>query len=272
MVRDILNSAAVGKLKDILKDRYGKGLRVSFMQEVSSLEITEESFLVSRGDLHVPIQVNNKYLATAIVEKGADLREMDQETVSQLVRLFLEPEVFNWYVEQMSHNAKAEAPTNVVPLFEPIQLGNEAKPELRVSISTNVLCLQAQNPKLIPRLAQNIHEVTQRWAFVKLSDIQSQVRSPADLKSLGALTLLIDDILQLSPAVQEIIHQSLADSSPAEEPLILIGCSSKIEDLESQNMIHPGLAKIMKIHRLEVERLPRDPQLLQETLEFMLEF
>src|SRR5690348_9533359 len=114
MVKDILESAAMGKLKSILHDRYGKGLQVSFMQEVSSLEIEEEGFLLYRGDLHIPIQVNDKYLATAVVVDGAELNATDQETVSQLVRLFLEPEVFNWYVEQAIHNSKGEITRDVI--------------------------------------------------------------------------------------------------------------------------------------------------------------
>ncbi|MEZ0392479.1 MAG: hypothetical protein ACAH59_09700 [Pseudobdellovibrionaceae bacterium] len=269
MVRDILDSVAVGKLKGILKDRYGKGLRVNFMQEVSSLEIKEDGFLLSRGDLHVPIQVNDKFLATAIVDRGASLQKTEQETVSQLIRLFLEPELFNWYVEQMTHNAKAEPPEEVISIFQPFELSEENQ---KTTAATNILCLQAKNPHLIPRLAQNIHEVAERWAFLKFSDIQDQVKTPADLKSLGALTLLIEDILNLSPEMQDILHLALADGSPADEPLLLIGCTTPVEELQAQGMLHPGLAKIMKVHRLEVERLPRDPKLMQETLEIMLEF
>jgi hypothetical protein len=262
MVKDILESAAMGKLKSILQDRYGKGLRVSFMKEVSSLEIEEDGFVLYRGDLHIPIQVNDKYLATAVVVEGAELGETDKETVSQLVRLFLEPEVFNWYVEQATHNSKSEITSDVISIFEPTL----------TALSNNLICLQTKNPVLIPRLAHNIHEVSQRWAYLRYSDIQGQIQSVADLKSLGSLTLLIDDVLQLSPEQQQILHEAVSHANPSEEPLFVIGCTSVIEDLESQGMLHAGLAKIMKIHRLDVERLPRDPKLLQEALEIMLEF
>lgn len=269
MVRDILNSAAMGKLKGILQTRYGKGLRVSFMQEVSTLEVEEDSFLLYRGDLHIPIQVNDKYLATAIVEQGADLGETEIETVSQLVRLFLEPEVFNWYVEQASHNSKTEITKDVVSLFEPFQMRPE---KTGTQITNNIVCLQAENPALIPRLAHNIHELSQRWAYLSFSDIQSQIQKPEDFKALGALTLLIDDILLLSPDMQSLLYQAVSNSKPSEEPLFIIGCTSNLESLEAQGMIHSGLAKVMKANHLEAERLPRDPKLLQESLEIMLEF
>jgi len=273
MVRDILKSAAMGKLKDILQERYGMGLQVKFMQEVSSLSFTEDGFLQACGDLHIPIQVDDKLLATAVLEKGGELQVVEQETVSQLVRLFLEPELFNWYVQQMSHNMKSvssDASPNIVSLHEAFDV--EESEYTDSEFSANVVFLEAQNPQLIPRLSHNIHEVSQHWAFLQFSDIQNEIQSVADIKTLGALTLVIDDILQVSPAHQQILNDYLSTSSVTDEPLWIIGCASRLEDLEEQNMLHPGLATILKAHRLEVERLPKDPKLLQESLEIILEF
>lgn len=270
MVKNILESAAVGKLKDILKDRYGKNLRVQFMQEVSSLTIEEDTFLLSRGDLHVPIQVNDKFFATAVVEDGADLKDDERELVSQLVRLFIEPEVFNWYIDQTTNNLKSSgAPDNVVSLH------SKESPTLsqdRPAAATNVLCLQTNNPNLIPRMARNIHDISERWAYLKFSDVEGELKSVEDFKSLGPMTLFIEDILQLSPEKQDLLLSYLSDSIPSQEPLVIVGASTPVEDLEHQEMVSSSLGKILKAHRLEVERLPRDPKLLEETLEFMLEF
>ncbi len=274
MVRDILKSNAMGKLKNILQERYGMGLQVKFMQEVSSLSWAEDGFQANGGDLHIPIQVEDKLLATAVLEKGGKLQLVEQETASQLVRLFLEPELFNWYVQQMDHNMRSSGKDNVVSIYEPTDMlgEKEADDTEGMGLSTNVICLEARNPNLIPRLSHNIHEVSERWAFLKFTDIQPQVKTVQDIRSLGTLTLVIDDILQISPAHQEMMFDYLSNSTPAEEPLMVVGCTTPIEDLEKREMIHQGLAQILKMHRLEVERLPRDPKLLQESLEIMLEF
>jgi hypothetical protein len=272
MVRDILDSAAMGKLKGILQERYGMGLRIKFMQEVSSLNFEDDTFLRTGGDLQIPIQVEDKLLATAVLEKGGELQLVEQETVSQLVRLFLEPELFNWYVQQMSHNMQSRASVvdNIVSLHE--MQYNEDEEYVDAEFSANVIFLEAQNPNLIPRLTHNIHEVSQHWALLKFSDIQDQVHTVADIRSLGDLTLVIDDILQVSPKHQQIMHDHLSTSGMTDEPLWVVGSASKLEDLQAQNMIHSGLAQILKDHRLHVERLPKDPKLLQESLEIMLEF
>ncbi len=286
MVLEIMNSAAVGKLKGIVKSRYGKDITLSFMQEASSLDFKEDAFLVSRGDLHVPIQVDSKFFATAVVESGASLQSIDQETVSQLIRLMLEPEFLTWYTKQMTHNSKqvlnSDSNSSVISIFEPFQLVELAQtvkstPEIRKTSekslsATNVICVQTPNPNLIPRIANEIHDVSKRWAFLKFSDVAIEMKSVEDLRGLGSLTLWIEDILNLSPEQQSLIHQFISDASPAEEPLLIIGSASGIESLEEQKMIHLGLGKILKMNRLEVDRLPRDPKLLQETLEFMLEF
>jgi hypothetical protein len=284
MVRDILNSVAVGKLKGIVKSRYGRDLTLNFMQEVSSLNIEEDTFLLSRGDLHVPIKVDSKFFATAVVERGAALESEEQETLSDLIRLMLEPEFLGWYTNQMIHNShqtSVQANSNqVISIFEPFQLvdsvpafqGDDAKKTEAKLSSTNVICVQTPNPNLIPRIAHEIHDVSKRWAFLNFSDVAAEIKTVEDIRTLGSLTLWIEDILNLNPEQQALIHQFVSDSSPADEPLLVIGSSSSLESLEERKMIHTGLVKILKIHRLEVDRLPRDPKLLQETLEFMLEF
>jgi hypothetical protein len=267
----------MGKLKGILHERYGMGLQVRFLQEVSALSFEDDGILRAGGDLHVPIQVDDKLLATAVLEKGGELQVVEQETASQLIRLFLEPELFNWYVHQMTHNLKIAATQEEVPsIYESTDLGgfldSENEPGSTMMASTNVICLESPNPHLIPRMSLSIHEISERWAFLNYSDIQDHLQTVQDLKSLGTLTLVIDDVLRLSPARQQVLFDYLNVSTPAEEPLVVVGCTSSIEQLERQQIIHPGLARILKAHRLEVERLPRDPKLLQESLEIMLEF
>lgn len=278
----------MGKLKGIVKSRYGKDFALSFMQEVSSLDLNlkEDAFLLSRGDLHVPIQVDSKFFATAVVKSGAALETKDKETVSQLIRLMLEPEFLTWYTEQMIHNLKqshSQESEKIISIFEPFHLVESLDEKLAVTepkglhdesklTSTNVICVQTPNPNLIPRIANEIHSASKHWAFLKFSDIAAEMKSVEDIRVLGNLTLWIEDILQLSPEQQTLIHQFVSNSSPASEPLLVIGSSSSLESLEAQNMIHRGLVKILKVHRLEVDRLPKDPKLLQETLEFMLEF
>lgn len=278
MLKNIVESATVEKLKGIISHRYGKGLSIQCMQEASDIDMGEESVFMKGHSLHIPIQVNEKYFATAVIKEASSLSQSDQMAVAYMVRMVLEPEFYNWYLAQAANNSQnIEQEENVVSIFTPHDLTDYLEPMekdediLEESLEPEtVICLEAKNPNLIPRLAFEIHEVSQRWAFLKYTDIQEQVRTVQDLISLGSLTLLVEDILTLNPEHQQIIEQFLENKEKSEKPLIVIGTSSHIESLEDQGMISGSFAEILKTHRLEADRLPRDNKLLQETLEFVL--
>lgn len=280
MLQVILKSESVVRLKDLLRSRYGKTLRIDWIKSTSSLDLIEGSHRVKDQELRIPIQVQEHYFALAVVEDIGQLSIEDHLLIVELVKLVLEPEFYNWYLGQISHNASSKLQAdNVVSIFRPHELYDPQEPfdidsyfQPTPSLeSANVIFFQAQDPHLIPRLANEVHEISQRWAFLKFKDIQAQVQFPEDIKSLGSLTLVIDDVLELSPQQQETIYQYLISAQATMEPLLIIGSASKIESLEDQNLIHPGLAQVLKLQRLEVDRLPRDSKLLHDALEIMLE-
>lgn len=271
MLNAIMKAASVERLQGLLKSRYGKVMKINWMKQVSSLDFIDGDHEVKNSDLHIPIQVHQHYFATAIVEKVQGLNQEDHMMISQLVKMVLEPEFYSWYLSQVSHNSQSSInQDNVVSIYNP-QTEMESDDEEQETNSTSIMCLQAQNPNLIPRMANEVHEISGRWAFLRFKDIQGQVQSADDLKQLGSLTLMVDDVLELSPTQQELIFQFLNSSNSADHPLMVIGSSSTVEHLETEDMIHKGLAQMMKSHRLEVDRLPRNTELLHEALEIMLE-
>lgn len=277
MLKNVVESVAVEKLKRVIVDRYGKALSIQFMQDASDLHVSDESIYLRGRDLHIPIQVHDHHFATAVITDAVHLSPEDKLTVSYMIRMVLEPEFYNWFLTQTANNARNPIQSdNVISLFKSdessmsLSFEDLQENDCGQTVDEAVICLEATNPHLIPRLAYEIHELSQRWAFLKYSDIQEQVRSTEDLLSLGQLTLLIEDILTLSPAQQQIVEQYLGHESKAERPLLIIGTSSHIESLEDQGMISATLAEKLKSQRLEADRLPRDQKLLQETLEIML--
>lgn len=282
MLKHVVESAAVEKLKGIIKDRYGKVLSIQSMLEASDISSGDDSYFVKKNSLHIPIQVHDHYFATAVVADAGTLKTEDQLAISYMVKMVLEPEFYNWYLHQNSHNTQNfKAADNVVSIFTPHDLtqfmdedlsseDDEELPWEDSGLHEHLICLEAKNPNLIPRFAYEIHEVSQRWAFLKYNDIQNQVSSIDDLLALGNLTLLIEDVLQISPEHREIIAKYINHESKSERPLLIIGSASQIESLAEQGILESSFAQILVDHRLEAERLPRDSKLLQETLEIML--
>lgn len=272
MVSEILGTAAMGKLRGILKERYGMGLQIRFIQEITSPVVGEEETRLVGADLHFPILVGEKLLATAVLETGGKLQVAERETAGQLIRLFLEPELFSWYVEQVSNNFKVSSGTTInADVISIAASENDDSSSTGMTLGSNFICLETKNSQIITRISNVVHEISGRWAFLNLRDIQANIHTVADFRSLGAMTLAIDDIATVSANMQGLICQTLSDASPEAEPLFVIGVQTSLDVLEKEMLILPKLAQLLKTQKLEADRLPKDPRLLQESLEIMLE-
>lgn len=286
MIAEMMKLASIVRLKGILKSRYGKGLEITTM--VDSEEIPRgEGYLFRGNSLLIPIMSNGHYLATAIVPKVDNLTEDDRQGIAYLVRMVLEPEFYSWYLDQMTHNSLHSSHAsndNIIslnPAFEmsenlldDSEMGHDRYTAL-VSAddfvgSTNVLFLEAKTPSQIQKIAVDIHEVSERWAYLRFQDVKDQILSVQNLMELGSLTLFIDDILNISDFHREILISYLQHAHSGQEPLILIGSATSFQDLLSNDMLHPDLVKILEAHRLEVDRLPRTRDLFREAIEMVL--
>lgn len=301
MLAEILNSSSVQQLKGMLRSRYGKGLKVNFMMDVTSVATTAQSPSWVGGDLRLLISSpEGEFLAEAFIEDGVSLSQEDQDSAEALVKLVLESAIQNWKRRNLASAITAVREDNVVSLhsrhslqrgtviFEPetSELDFSLRADFKngdqefdqqleslktKSISTNALFLQSRNPNLFPKVVSEIHELTQRWACLRFSDIKTQVQSVDDLRELGSLTLVIDEILNLSPSEQDLLAQFLVKSNSETEPLLVITSSTSLTELTALSLISEKTAEILKLGLIDVERLPTSTSLLKESLELYLE-
>lgn len=141
MLKNIVESATVEKLKGIISHRYGKGLSIQCMQEASDIDMGEESVFMKGHSLHIPIQVNEKYFATAVIKEASSLSQSDQMAVAYMVRMVLEPEFYNWYLAQAANNSQnIEQEENVVSIFTPHDLTDYLEPmeKMRISLKNHL--------------------------------------------------------------------------------------------------------------------------------------
>lgn len=272
MLTDVLNSSSVLRLKEILQNRYGTGLRVDRMIEASSIVLTSQAPSLVGGALRIPISFKGEYLATAYVEKASQLTELDQIRVTDLVQMVLEPLFYKWHVDTVEARAPMIEILNsdkVVPLFKHIDLSEDE--ETRRSISSFILFLHSKNPFLVNKVAMQIHDITNNWALLRWTDIRSEVKNSWDIINLGGVTLFVEDILMLSFEEQQMIEQAAAATDVSNPPLILIGANSELKDLTSPLMVEEKLLRKLKDHVLEVDRLPQDFARLRESLEMLLD-
>lgn len=254
---------------------------------VDSSEIPRgESYLLRGNSLLISVMANDHYLATAIVPQAEEIPETDRLAITHLVKMVLEPEFYSWYLDQMTHNSLLSHLTtdNIVSIHTPFDLRETFFSETQLDAEiehhssaalipddgTSVLFLEARSPSQIQKVAIDIHEVSERWAYLRFQDVKDQIQSVQDLMGLGSLTLFVEDILNIGAFHREIIADYLKNNHSNEEPLLLIGSATSFADLQAHDMLHPDLAHILESHRLEVERLPRTRDLFREAIEMVL--
>ncbi|RYZ87338.1 MAG: hypothetical protein EOP04_11905, partial [Proteobacteria bacterium] len=94
------------KLKQLLSSRYGKGLELRPLMDLSKLAQASET-MVSGNDLFIPIVVQEQFLGTAVIPHGWELSEDKRKGIAQLVRMVLEPKLYNEYLERRESNLHA---------------------------------------------------------------------------------------------------------------------------------------------------------------------
>ncbi len=278
VMQTTLDSSFVNRLKQILNSRYGKGLQIRQLMDLTELG-SEEVFTRGR-DLHIPIRVNGSILGTAVVPSADDLNEEKRQGVAQLVRMALEPAMYKWYLDQKEANLmelnKAQLDLDNVHLF-----GEEALPSLddilndtsgdlnegpASELISHLIHLEGSSENTNKKVALQLHELTSRWAFVPFKDIKGQLHSSQDIAKMGAMTIFVENVENLNPAEQELLMDYIAEERSSEEPLIITSSLANLAELGKSSLVS-NLVDELSVNCFEVDRAPLTTQGLKEVLE-----
>ncbi len=278
MQHSTIDSSFVNRLKQLLASRYGKGLQIRQLMDLS--ELGSEDVFTRGHDLHIPIRVNGSILGTAVVPSAVDLSKEKRQGVTQLVRMVLEPAMYKWYLDQKEANLLELTKANLD--FENVRLfGEEPMPSIDELISDNLAALnESPGTQLISHLihleggsettnkkvALQMQEITGRWAFVPFNDIKGQLHSSQDISKMGGMTIFIEKVESLNPAEQELLRDYISEERSEEEPLIITSSSISLDEL-SRGLLNSQLVDELSINCFEVDRAPLTPGGLQEVLE-----
>ena len=276
MLNTTLDSSFIDKLKQILASRYGKGLQIRQLMDISEMDMNQD--VIARGkDLHIPLNVNGSFLGTAVIPSADDLDQEKREGVAQLVRMVLEPAMYRWYLQQKENNL-AEI-SKITPNVENLQLFGEEMPAIDEenlegkletstgSLLTSLIHLEGRNDVMNKKVALQLHEMTSRWAFVPFNDIKGQLHSSADIAKLGEMTIFIEKLEDLNPAEQELLVEYLSEEHVEDEPLIITSSKLSFDQLAGVSTLHAHLLDDVSVNTFEVDKAPMTTQGLRDVLE-----
>lgn len=261
--------AALIKLKQLLSSRYGKGFELRRLMDLSKLRVDSEP-VVQGNDLFIPIVVQEQFLGAAIIPHGWELCEDKKKSVTQLVRMVLEPKLYGEYLERRETNlqsleSSSFSTTNLSLFAEEEDFDDEILAEPK-NLITSLLHLQGHDNSLIKKVALQIHDFSARWAFVPFEDVSKELHSVMDLCNLGGMTLFIQNVESLSEEHQSLLAEYSQSPRSLVEPLILTSSNLSLEKLNSR-LVNKALLEEIKESYLEVERAPLSSQMLRELLD-----
>jgi len=263
---------AMIKLKQLLNSRYGKGLELRRLMDLSKLRIDSEP-VVQGNDLYIPIVVQEQFLGTAVIPHGWELSSDKKKSVAQLVRMVLEPKLYTEFLERRETNLQSiQASTfsgSNLTIFgdseyesDDQELSSDEEPKL----VTSLLHLRGHDNSLIKKIALQIHEFSARWAFVPFEDVCKDLTTAMDICNLGGMTLFVENVESLSAEHQELLAEYLKSPRSLSEPLILTSSTLSLENLSSR-LVSRTLSEDIETSHLEVERAPLNSEMLRELLD-----
>lgn len=237
----------VEKLNDMIKHRYGKGLSIRRLAGIGQ-ELTSESSL--RGeDLYIPIFVKDIFLGYGLVHEARDLSFDEQNQVSRLVRMILEPHLYSQHLERTIHNIEIEKTM--------VAEGSDVE-------KTKGLFLYGSQAMAVQKTAMEIHELSQNISYLPFLDVANKITTVQELESLDDSTLVVDLEKDLDKNLQLILAEFVTKSKNG--PLVIFSGSMAAQHL---TQFESAFIEAIKPLEFSVDRLPLDKGAMTEVLEML---
>jgi hypothetical protein len=147
---------------------------------------------------------------------------------------------------------------NVIPL-RPKQYGealqfvesSRTPPRNPSPLLTKPLLIEASASFPLQRLALEIHQTSNRWAFVSTDDLPAEIfHSKESLQQLGAVTLFIPNISLLTTNSQLKLAEYLALGPTDEMPQVIAGTTDSAAELGRTQRVLPHLLELFFVSQL----------------------
>ena len=263
------DQSSINKLKSILKNRFGKGLEISRLTDLQSVG-PDSDFFFKNSDLVIPIFQEETYLGTAIVPDAKEIDDRNITSISTLVKMTLIPVFYSQFQILQENNLNAvSSRLNSDSAIDDFGI-RQADTTESSGIISHVIHLNGIK-EIVFKVAHQIHEIDRRWAFLPYENVKNEFKSIEGIKSLGSITVFIDNVLTLTLEEQKMVsdYKTASVKQKSDEPLIIIGSNPLLSELAN----HPGVSSEMMIvmndQTFEVNRAPLTYAKLKEAVEIL---
>lgn len=268
MYTDLLKASSVERLIGLIQSRYGLGLEVNFLSE-PVMPNEGGSYFFNQGTLKVPLQMHEHYFGTAILKNASNLSDFDKSSLTNLIKMVLEPELYHHHLKM-----KAEQTTIDMGSLDNVEFMFPRNDEFFEEdvIETDAALFEGPT-SLVSKVAHEAHDIRENWAFLPWNQIQDQVKGPGDIINLGASTIFVEEITDLSLNTQQMIRFCLqkAPKDDQPKPFFVFGSRFSFNEITQIQHMDQELCEFLKSRCLNLNRVPQGRQQMVQTLELFLE-
>lgn len=178
-------------------------------------------------------------------ELRQEMREMCESLLGGLEALESKREQLERMQSQLEQALNGTTPDNVISLRRRSLVSRPSFSSSRRFTLKRDCFMEGSNLDEIRKMATELHSQGSRIAFIDYSTLEIPIRqSISQLLGMGAITLFVPNILDLSLYEQEILrHVILQDTS--QRPLFMVGSPLSYSDLRTDNRIDPNFLALL---------------------------
>ncbi|MCB0350243.1 MAG: hypothetical protein KDD38_03610 [Bdellovibrionales bacterium] len=252
-------SPTIKRLTTLIERRYNCDFKYQPLAELNinsseALKLSlSEGLPVTAGDwVFFPVFLGESLAGAGCISNRDNLTDRDLKYLNQVIRLVLEASLKHideiHTLSDLEDHVDSRVRNNVVAL-RPFQKNLFPLPENDVTSALNFpFLIESQKAEDIYKMAIEIHSRTNRYAMLPLEDINpAALAKPEDLRSLGHITIFVQDIYALSREQQTQILKYYHSPRGKECPQFITGTLSPIGTLKDNPKIVSELVPLLNI-------------------------
>jgi hypothetical protein len=274
MFNEIQNGPVLQKLSDLLADKYGVSVRLLRLFDSSCFGDSQYECIEQGNNLLIPIKVNNILLSAAVIDNANHLDAKDRQTATQLVRMMMDPIFYSHYLSSKITN---EVDTNSPSFFEYPQtlfngtLADINKPLERPkrSLCIGTIFSRSPNQLLFNRFSHSVHEVSERWAMLRIQDISSDISSANDLIDMGPITITVEELGDIDPKLVKAICEYVSQPHTPESPMLLVNSKLSLIELNAKLSLGDSVMEYFLFNQIDLSAMPMTEDKIKEIIDML---
>lgn len=234
MIISIENNPTYEKVRHLILSRYGKQIQLQTLTPLMNIQASDSSFqkeYIRNSNFFINLTSRNQYLGTIQIREVQDIKTEDLNTISNLVRLYLEPYFYISYLERKEKNLKIEKELGWPVLNEALSMTPKLDEEYSRGNKPHrkILFIKSNNLHVLSKTAFTIHEKIGSWAYAPLSDVKKSLMNSNDLKKLDGMTLFVESFKSLSIPDITMLTEYVQNDSFNQGPFFVVGIQDSLE-------------------------------------------